>query len=61
MELITVGSTQAMRGKQILHDQGIRATVSKRSGKDGCYYILSVSEKYGIAARRILQNTGVLK
>ena len=45
MEITAKNAIDAMRLKQLLRDHGIRAHVSKRSGENGCYYYLNVSEK----------------
>ena len=44
MEITAKNAIDAMRLKQLLRDHGIRAHVSKRSGENGCYYYLNVSE-----------------
>ncbi len=59
---IHVGSiTNAMRGKRLLEQQGIRAYVHRSSGPvagDGCGYSLLVTERVG-QAERILRGSGV--
>ena len=59
---IHVGSiTNAMRGKRLLEQQGIRAFVHRSSDPaagDGCSYSLLVTEREG-QAERILRGSGV--
>ena len=59
---IHVGSiTNAMRGKRLLEQQGIRAFVHRSSDPaagDGCGYTLLVTEREG-QAERILRGSGV--
>ena len=52
MEIRVKSATYAMKGKQLLQRSGIRTYVGKRSGQDGCYYYLVVSDKN---AQRALQ------
>lgn len=54
-------ATYAMKGKQLLNQFGIRASVGKSSGSDGCFYYLNVSERNAMEARRILNENGILK
>lgn len=46
MELPVKSATYAMKGKQLLQAEGIRASVGKRSGENGCYYLLNVADKH---------------
>lgn len=59
---IHVGSiTNAMRGKRLLEQQGIRAFVHRSSDPaagDGCGYSLLVTERAG-QAERLLRSSGV--
>ncbi len=61
MEIPVKSATYAMKGKQLLQRNGIRAYVGKRSGDSGCYYYLNVSEKYIDDARRMLRDNDILK
>ncbi len=61
MEFIAKSATYAMKGKQLLHQNGIRAYVGKRSGDNGCFYYLIVADKKKDAAKTILEDGGVLK
>ncbi len=61
MELPVKSATYAMKGKQLLSQYGIRAFVGKRSGEAGCYYYLNISESNLSTARRILDESGILK
>ncbi len=45
MEIPVKSATEAMRMKQLLRSHGIRAHVGKRSGEDGCFFYLTVSDK----------------
>ncbi len=45
MEIPMKSATDAIRIKRTLRSKGIRASVSKRSGEEGCYYLLIVSDK----------------
>lgn len=45
MEIPMKNATEAIRIKRILRSEGIRAYVSKRSGENGCYFLLIVSDK----------------
>ena len=60
--LIHVGSiTNAMRGKRLLEQQGIRAFVHRSSDPaagDGCGYSLLVTERAG-QAEQLLRSSGV--
>ena len=42
MEIPVKSATYAMKGKQLLHQNGIGSHVGKRSGEAGCYYYLNV-------------------
>ncbi len=61
MEIPVKSATYAMKGKQLLHQNGIGSHVGKRSGEAGCYYYLNVTEKHAAAARQILRGGGILK
>ena len=61
MEIPVKSATYAMKGKQLLHQNGIGSHVGKRSGEAGCYYYLNVTEKQAAAARQILRGGGILK
>ena len=61
MELPVKSATYAMKGKQLLLQNGIRSYVGKRSGEDGCYYYLNVSEKNLSAARSLLSDGEILR
>lgn len=61
MELPVKSATYAMKGKQLLHQYGIRSYVGKRSGESGCYYYLNIAEKDLAYARRILENENIMK
>ena len=61
MEIRVKSATYAMQGKQLLHRSGIRAHVGKRSGENGCFYYLSVAEKYAEKASHILEMAQIIK
>lgn len=61
MELPVKSATYAMKGRQLLRANGIRASVGKSSGRGGCYYYLKVSERDLLPARKILSENGVLR
>ncbi|MBQ8894067.1 MAG: DUF3343 domain-containing protein [Clostridia bacterium] len=61
MELPVKSATYAMKGKQLLHQNGIKAYVGKRSGEAGCYYYLNVSEKNMDLARKLLMEHNISK
>lgn len=61
MEILVKSATYAIKGKQLLNRNGIRAYVGKRSGENGCYYYLSVHQKYDEKARALLGENGILK
>ena len=50
----------AMRGKQILTDAGIRVTVGKGSGPDGCFYYLNILDRDYYPAMAILNKNSLL-
>ncbi|MBQ7095460.1 MAG: hypothetical protein IJN80_03315 [Clostridia bacterium] len=60
MEFQFKNSTDAMRGKEILRTAGIRAFVGKRSGEDGCYYYLKISDRNREEAAELLDKHGLL-
>lgn len=55
MEIPMKNATEAIRMKRILRSEGIRAYVSKRSGEEGCFFLLIVSEKMYPDALNILE------
>lgn len=61
MKFPVKSATYAMKGKQLLNHSGIRASVGKSSGAEGCFYYLNVSERNASAARRILRENNILK
>lgn len=61
MKFQVKSATYAMKGKQLLHQYGIRASVGKSNGAEGCYYYLSVSDKYSETAKRVLSGNEILK
>jgi len=54
-------ATYAMKGKQVLLQEGIRSSVGKSSDETGCYYFLKVADRLGADAQRILSENNVLK
>lgn len=61
MKFQVKSATYAMKGKQLLSQYGIRASVGKSSGEDGCYYYLNVSDKHAKTAERVLSGNDILK
>ena len=61
MKFQVKSATYAMKGKQLLHQYGIRASVGKSSNTEGCYYYLNVSEKNSTNAERVLSANEILK
>ena len=61
MEIPVKSATYAMKGKQLLHRNSIRAYVGKRSGEEGCFYYLNVREKDEEIAARILEENQIIK
>ena len=61
MKFHVKSATYAMKGKQLLQQYGIRASVGKSSGAEGCYYYLNVSDKYSVTAKRVLSVNDILK
>ncbi len=61
---IKIGSnTLALRGCELLRQQGIPCTVSRLSdpnGKYGCLYTISVEESQQWNAERILRSSGIM-
>lgn len=60
MEFQLKNSTDAMKGKEILRSAGIRTLVGKRSGEDGCYYYLKISDRNEREAAELLDKHGLL-
>ena len=60
IEIPVKSATYAMKGKQILHRNSIRAYVGKRSGEDGCFYYLNVHEKNKDAVVRLLEENQII-
>ncbi len=61
MKFPVKSATYAMSGKELLSRKGIRASVGKTSGSDGCYYFLKVSDRERDAAQIILGENNILK
>ncbi len=61
IEIPVKSATYAMKGKQLLHQNAIRAYVGKRSGEEGCYYYLKINEKNEETAVQILQENQIIK
>ena len=61
IEIPVKSATYAMKGKQLLHRNGIRGYVGKRSGEDGCYYYLNINDKNGVQAQELLEEHQIIK
>lgn len=61
MKFPVKSATYAMKGKQLLFQEGIRASVGKSVGPNGCFYYLNVSDRYAKTAENILENQDILK
>lgn len=61
MKFPVKSATYAMKGKQLLNQEGIRSSVGKSVSHDGCFYYLSVSDRYAKAAEEILEDHDILK
>ena len=59
MEIPVAGVVAAMKGKEILAKQGIRAVVGKKSGENGCYYYLKIADKQFYKVENLLKNTDI--
>lgn len=59
MEIPVNGVVAAMKGKELLIREGIRASVGKRSGENGCYYYLKFNDRYFYKAESILKNVDI--
>ena len=60
MEYTVKSATYAMKGKQLLFENGIRSVVGKRVREEGCEYYLRISERYAVKAEAILKNGQVI-
>ena len=61
MKFSVKSATYAMKGKQLLQQEGIRVSVGKSSGPNGCFYYLRVSERNAIIAEQVLSENGILR
>ncbi len=60
MEYSVKSATYAMRGKQLLIENGIRAGVGKHLKETGCEYFLKVPERNAEAAKEILIKNNIM-
>ena len=60
MEYTVKSATYAMKGKQILIENGVRASVGKHLKESGCEYFLKVSDRNAEFAKEILVKNSIM-